>query len=420
MERYDREAVDTFMSITGVSESIAVRKLEEHGGNLNEAVNAHFSDGDMHRLVFFHPSWIKLTTPYDFMDIDDPVPRPTLPSLPFTQDVNPFSIFDSNIRSLFGSSGRGTWTPFVTHPREVREIPIEIKNGDAGSGQSGSAYRIEDVTELQEHGPEVHGPVIVDDGDDDRNIEHVAGRATGVSSRNPGPSAPTAVDVPDYSDDIEEEMIRAAIEASKQDVAMSNECLLQRVEDPVFHPKLSGPEDAQLAHAVSLSLQTAEQEKAIRELEGTVDEVGKLPNGRLDSGSTSFVDEAEDIDDVPLVRQGGRHLSRRSSSARSIEEADDDSPPSSPRQPYNDRPPLQYRGSSFPGDEWGGIISSEEHDEAVMLEAAMFGGIPEARGFQHAIQNGSGSLIGPPYARREAPHPPSPSLTAQRLLREQQ
>ena len=72
---------------------------------------------------------------------------------------------------------------------------------------------------------------------------------------------------------------------------------------------------------------------------------------------------------------------------------------------------------------WGGI-SSEEHDEAVMLEAAMFGGIPEASGYRlpyaphHMMQNGLNRSMDP-YTQRVL-RPPSPSLTAQRLLREQQ
>ncbi|MED6119178.1 Plant UBX domain-containing protein 8 [Stylosanthes scabra] len=46
MARPNQEEIETFMSITGLSETIALQKLEEHGGNLNEAVNAHFSEGD--------------------------------------------------------------------------------------------------------------------------------------------------------------------------------------------------------------------------------------------------------------------------------------------------------------------------------------------------------------------------------------
>lgn len=58
-------------------------------------------------------------------------------------------------------------------------------------------------------------------------------------------------------------------------------------------------------------------------------------------------------------------------------------------------------------NKWGGI-SSEEHDEAVMLEAAMFGGIPDSTTYR----------IG--YPIRQIPRPLSPTLAAQRMLREQQ
>lgn len=68
--------------------------------------------------------------------------------------------------------------------------------------------------------------------------------------------------------------------------------------------------------------------------------------------------------------------------------------------------------------QWGGI-SSEEHDEAVMLEAAMFGGIPEGTGYHyaygpHEFRQNRGFNPQPTY------RPPSPSLAAQRLIREQQ
>lgn len=65
-------------------------------------------------------------------------------------------------------------------------------------------------------------------------------------------------------------------------------------------------------------------------------------------------------------------------------------------------------------EKWGGI-SSEEHDEALMLEAAMFGGIPEGAPYPFSFPARGRSTRYPRVAR-----PPSPSLTAQRLLREQQ
>lgn len=66
---------------------------------------------------------------------------------------------------------------------------------------------------------------------------------------------------------------------------------------------------------------------------------------------------------------------------------------------------------------WGGI-SSVEHDEAVMLEAAMFGGIPES-GYNYPYAPHQFMQAEHPYPWR-APRPPSPSLEAQRLIREQQ
>ncbi|KAH6800034.1 alpha-galactosidase 1 [Perilla frutescens var. hirtella] len=64
------------------------------------------------------------------------------------------------------------------------------------------------------------GTVIIDDEDDDQSFPnsqttHATGHGTGYGSRNSEPSAPTIVDVLDYGNDIEEEMICAAIEASK-------------------------------------------------------------------------------------------------------------------------------------------------------------------------------------------------------------
>ncbi|PQP96589.1 plant UBX domain-containing protein 8 isoform X2 [Prunus yedoensis var. nudiflora] len=256
----------------------------------------------------------------------------------------------------------------------------------------------------------------------------------GSHHRNFVPSAPRFDDPQDYSNDIEEEMIRAAIEASKREVEESQQN--QLFGAPTFddnEPQQRPPhlEDPELAHAVSLSLKTAEQEKALRGQGENVGpsemgaskaaevELGKLtaPNGRLEGGSSSIQDETEDVEEQPLVR----HRSRRMSSG-SVESAQDvgateDSAPSSPgEQDMGNHP--RHSGSVFPTDEWGGI-SSEEHDEAVMLEAAMFGGIPEGSGYRlpyapHQFMRTESSYP------RPAPRPPSPSLTAQRLIREQQ
>lgn len=167
------------------------------------------------------------------MDIDDPIPfeshRPPSSLLPFGRDLNPFSLLDPNFtRRIFDIGDASTRSPFVSHPKEVREIPIEVKDETGASGHSVGAPTIQDVTDtVHEHGPEVRGTVIIDDEDDDKSFPsspntRAIGHGTGDSSTNYGPSAPTIVDVPDYGNDIEEEMIRAAIEASKQDAEMPN------------------------------------------------------------------------------------------------------------------------------------------------------------------------------------------------------
>ncbi|KAI7738280.1 hypothetical protein M8C21_024377, partial [Ambrosia artemisiifolia] len=418
------ESIETFMSITGASESIALQKLTEHGGDLNEAVNAHFTEGDRtirHETAVAAPQ-------DDFMDLDDPIPsaslRPPFSLFPSARDMNPFSILDPNFtRSIFDSGpGLRSGEPFVSHPREVRQIPIEVKDGPGStteSERSGHAPRIEDVTETAtEHVPETHGVAIVDEDDDDD-----------FPTSDLRPSAPQVGDLPDYG--IEEEMIRAAIEASKQDsqMGLGDEALPQ--------PRQSQLEDPELAQAVSLSLKTAEQEKALRQVGSDVgpseprgsksvevEEMETLTslNGRLQAGSSSIPDEVEEAEEQPLVRNRSRLMSSRSiDSAEDIEEVDLNLP-SGLQQPANTNQPENNR-SDFPSDEWGGI-SSMEHDEAVMLEAALFGGIPEGSGYrvpfaQHQyMHNGLDGSLGP-YTR-STPRPPSPSLTAQRLIREQQ
>ncbi|KAL0408337.1 UNVERIFIED_CONTAM: Plant UBX domain-containing protein 8 [Sesamum radiatum] len=442
MTRPDQEAIDTFISITGVSEATAIRKLEEHHGNLNEAVDAHFSEGESNPIQA-----APLTAPQDdIMDVDDPIPfeshRPLSSLFPFATDLNPFSLLNPSFtRSLFDSGTAAARSPFISHPRKVREIPIEVKDEVGVSGHPGGAPIIEDVTETAHvHGPEVRGTVIIDEEDDDDDhddnksfpdplVTHADGLGSRDSSTNSGPAGPTIMDVPDYENDIEEEMLRAAIEASKQDTAI----------DSAPQSGQSYLEDASLAHAVSLSLQTAEQGKVLRELEGKVgaseveglksaapESMEKLPsNGwqsRVGVGNTSVEDEAEDDEELPLVRHRRRCVSTGPISTAQNIEGIEVTPPSSPRC-HDNIHRLQHDGSDFPSDEWGGI-SSEEHDEALMLEAAMFGGIPDGGGyrFPHAshqlIQNGSGTSMGL-FSGRTA-RPPSPSLVAQRLIREQQ
>ncbi|KAI4327009.1 hypothetical protein L6164_019514 [Bauhinia variegata] len=444
MARPNQEAIDTFMSITGSSEAIAVQKLEEHGGDLNQAVNVHFSEGDRNVPTSTHGTAVPQD---DFMDIDDPLRdefhRPL--SLLSSSRNNPFSLLDQTIGgSIFDNlSDSRNHASLVTHPREVREIPIEVKDGNQSTPQAGHAPTIEDVTgTVNVHGPDVHGTVIIDDeDDDDKSPAHPAHQheqkhnfADSSLDRSARLSAPQFENLPD-SNDIEEEMIRAAIEASKRDVEEKypNHELGRETDLRETGPqqKQSYLEDPELAHAVSLSLKTAEQEKA-RHLQGgdvgaptagpskpSEMELQQMPviNGGLPGGRTSFQDETEDVEEQPLVRNRSRRMSLGSTeSAKDVGVAETSTLSSTAQQDSSNHP--GHNGNSFHSDEWGGI-SSVEHDEAVMLEAAMFGGIPEGTGYRfpyspHEFMQTRGSYPWP------APLPPSPSLAAQRLIREQQ
>lgn len=304
----NQESIATFMSITGSSGLVAIQKLTEHGGNLNEAVNAHFTEGDTN--IRHQPDVAALQD--DFMDIDEP-------------------------------------SETITHRPPISHFPE-------------SAPRIENVTETL---PETHGTLTIDDDDDFQSL----GSSHTSHDTHLIPSAPAISDLPDYG--IEEEMIRAAIEASKHDA------------------EISQPDDPEITHAVSSSLKSTEQEKNLHEPES---EAGP-------SETKASNHETENTDEQPLVRRRNRHMGTG---------------------PINNHVDNE---NDFPSDNWGGM-SSEEHDEAVMLEAAMFGGIPDGighrvryarhRNMQNGFSRGAGG-----YPRPQ-PRPPSPSLTAQRLIREQQ
>ncbi|KFK31923.1 hypothetical protein AALP_AA6G176600 [Arabis alpina] len=404
MASTNQEAIDTFISITGASNTVAVQKLEEHRGDLNQAVNAYFSEGDRNVV---HEAPVNVLQD-DAMDIDDVLPAPQIETplslLNAARTMGPFSLLDSNFgRGIFENDPLMPRPPsFVSHPREVRQIPIEVKDSSGPSERSSDAPTIEDVTDtVHVQGPAIQENVSIDEESDD-DIPY-------APIRRPAGSAPN--NIQDYND-IEEEMIRAAIEASKREAEGMNNPL------PEARPSHRDGDD-DIAKAVTMSLKSAEEEVLRNQgYKASTSEIGtsemtaaqglqdtEAINGRLAAPSSPFEDDSDDVDEVdeePLVR----HRPRRAASGTM-------GPPnadrSRSRSPEGDDDIPADRGSGFPS-EWGGI-SSEEHDEAVMLEAAMFGGIPEA-GYNH--------LPFLPPQPRAAPRPPSPSLTAQRLIREQQ
>jgi hypothetical protein len=157
----------------------------------------------------------------DFMDIDDQhedeIHRP--PSLlSFPRNLDPFSLLDPT-RNIFDTHlGATNQTPFVTHPREVREIPIEVKDGSQSTPQAGHIPIVEDVTgTVHAQGPDIHGSVVILDDDDDDDENTPPAQTHSSPDRIARPSAPNFENLPDSSNEIEEEMIRAAIEASKRE-----------------------------------------------------------------------------------------------------------------------------------------------------------------------------------------------------------
>ncbi|ONM22964.1 Plant UBX domain-containing protein 8 [Zea mays] len=220
MARPLQEAIDTFISITGADEAVAVRKLEEHGGDLNRAINSHFNDGDS---ILNGISQNTMPTSHDdMMDLDGPLDNTFQRSLFPENFRDPFALMDPNFQHQFfdrvGSTDGVTRGPLVSHPREVREIPIEVKDSDPQTSPSGQAPVIEDVTGHESsNGLEVHETIIIDDEDSGLLSAPSAPHASVPSNTSSEPTAPPLVHVNDYDDDIEEEMIRAAIEASKKD-----------------------------------------------------------------------------------------------------------------------------------------------------------------------------------------------------------
>ncbi|KAF8753054.1 hypothetical protein HU200_011704 [Digitaria exilis] len=423
MARPTQEAIDTFVSITGADEAAAVRVLEEHGNDLNEAVNAYFNEGDRSTTrINQNP----VPADDDDMELDEPLdPMFHRPLFPRTLG-NPLSLLgpgfaDMTAADIFGGG------PRVTHPRDVRQIPIEVKDSNTQTGSSGQGPVIEDVTGRESfYGPEVHGNVIVDEDDEDlpsTPSAHDPNITSSTSRPNQSmPSAPPLDDVSDYNNDIEEEMIRAAIEASKREAeGIKNDPNSGEAEN-----MSRGRGDDEIARAVSLSLETAERERALRQ-EGmhVVDHspdlsdkedteranhqmrgltTGEVGTSEQTVDEENFQEDIEDDDEQPLVRRRSRRLRDRTTDLVEAVQMDD-SPPLSPHGHQHD--------GGFPSEKWGGI-SSEEHDEAVMLEAAMFGGIPEGAAYPFSFPT-RGRTHYPRVAR-----PPSPTLTAQRLLREQQ
>ncbi|XP_030457370.2 plant UBX domain-containing protein 9 isoform X1 [Syzygium oleosum] len=219
MPRPSRESVDTFMAITGAPEPLAVRRLEEYGGNLDEAVNAHFTEG-------IHQTFPPAASAYPHeMNNQDHVGRQggLMPLLNAVRSFKPSSLLDPNYRrNFFNQIGASAFSS----PRPLASPP---------SNATGSAEAFNRGNELPYHSGSFNTGGVI---------------GTPVYSSTPA----EARSPHSYGHDAEEEMLRAAIEASKQEF-LSGSGLSRRQPSQ---------EDKELDRAISLSLMEAEQEKEKR------------------------------------------------------------------------------------------------------------------------------------------------------------
>nr|GEX24390.1 hypothetical protein [Tanacetum cinerariifolium] len=212
--QFPNEVTSASLSMPSSSGS---KLLTEHGGNLSEAVNSHFAgDTNIHDTNVAAPH-------EDFMDIDEPSQVAThIP--PFSlllpaRDLHPFSLLEPTGLGLTSAG------PFVSHginleSRHLESVPIIDQTDTLPENVPESAPRFDDFPSIPEGIPSGNS--------------HVT------------PSAPSISDIPD--DGIEEQMIEAAIEASKRKAELG---LLDGV---VPQNRQSQLDDPQLKHAVSLSL----------------------------------------------------------------------------------------------------------------------------------------------------------------------
>ncbi|PNY09392.1 UBX domain-containing protein [Trifolium pratense] len=390
------EAVATFMRITGASEFVAVQKLEEYGGNLNEAVNAHFIEGNSH---IQEQNLAATATPhYNYSEANNQSnqnragSRGILPFFNAARRFRPSLLLDSNYRrelrdlcNGLGSTTLSSSTPPHGSPQgEGREFPTGNDSALVSPYRPGLSYAgAVNNGNLSSHGQGYYGT------NDYQNNYPLAQS-----------NSPRIRDL-----DVEDAMIQAAIEASKEESTersswnAPNDFSDDELPQSIFHQ-----EDDDLAHVISLSLQTAEQEEALRELQvkeekkvlGTHALLAKgektnTSRSRLEPGPSSSRNVASDVAQPvinnPLNHNAGGHH--------------------------------QVHGDPFIAEKWGGI-SSDELNEALLIETALFSEIPNHNSHKSSslpgLQHHSGKNVDPKMQSSSS----SASQLLTQLLRQQQ
>ncbi|KAB2074492.1 hypothetical protein ES319_A07G156600v1 [Gossypium barbadense] len=325
-----RDAIESFKSITGESESVALRKLEEYGGNLNAAVSAHFLE--LERSITNPVS--SASSQNNFVDTNNQSGLGTggiVPLISAVRRFRPSLLLDPNYRrNLLNQIGTPNFNHYTTSPHmgEVTGVPVGFNGRNEHPLNSGVR------------------PVITD--------------SPGTPSYyGEGTYNNFSRDDHQHPNDIESEMMQAAIEASKRDFEQT---YMNEQRGSFYGSSSVGlqqqQEDEELARAISLSLKKADEEKAMRMPKDHYEQMGTYDS--------------------------------------------------------NDKTTETTNNSSKWVD-----ISQKELDEAIMLETQLFSQIPEGSSYilSHE-QGGPGRSINPGLEAVSGPQPSS--IMDQCLLRQQQ
>ncbi|KAG4192225.1 hypothetical protein ERO13_A07G143900v2 [Gossypium hirsutum] len=325
-----RDAIESFKSITGESESVALRKLQEYGGNLNAAVSAHFLE--LERSITNPVS--SASSQNNFVDTNNQSGLGTggiVPLISAVRRFRPSLLLDPNYRrNLLNQIGTPNFNHYTTSPHmgEVTGVPVGFNGRNEHPLNSGVR------------------PVITD--------------SPGTPSYyGEGTYNNFSRDDHQHPNDIESEMMQAAIEASKRDFEQT---YMNEQRGSFYGSSSVGlqqqQEDEELARAISLSLKTANEEKAMRMPKDHYEQMGTYDS--------------------------------------------------------NDKTTETTNNSSKWVD-----ISQKELDEAIMLETQLFSQIPEGSSYilSHE-QGGPGRSINPGLEAVSGPQPSS--IMDQCLLRQQQ
>ncbi|KAG4138698.1 hypothetical protein ERO13_D07G149800v2 [Gossypium hirsutum] len=358
-----RDAIESFKSITGESESVALRKLEEYGGNLNAAVSAHFLE--LERSITNPVS--SASSQNNFVDTNNQSGLGTggiVPLISAVRRFRPSLLLDPNYRrNLLNQIGTPNFNHYTTSPHmgEVTGVPVGFNSRNEHPLNSGVRPVITDSPGT----PSYYGE----------------GTYNNVSR-----------DDHQHTNDIESEMMQAAIEASKRDFGQT---YMHERRGSFYGSSSVGlqqqQEDEELARAISLSLKTADEEKAMRMPKDHYEQMGTYDSN---DKTTETTNNSSKIGNSSLRQLPVTHES------------------------VHDTQNHLLSKDSLNSNEWVDI-SQKELDEAIMLETQLFSQISEGSSYHPSHeQGGPGSSINPGLEAVSRPQPSS--LMDQRLLRQQQ